>query len=476
MKKRIQSRFIADYVLMFLISTIIGVFAVALLSFANDVISKNLVHHSHTADKIMTDDLALMEMGSVLDNGGGIQVVNKNYEVIFSQGINNLPELLNAETFTDFLAASQAKENPFSYSIAYNPRAEFWLVITFPTSIRIDFAIVHNSKFSSVDTRRVSGVIVAIILFYLILLAISTVIYSKLTSLTIINPLKKLCSSAGRLREGDYTSRVDLNLNNEFGELETIFNEMADEIETEIALRKQSEENRKKLILDISHDLKNPLASIMGYAELCLIKTQMTNEELRAYLTTIYNNSNRANRLMNDLFELSKMETSEYSLVKEKLDFTEYLREQMSQAVANLDSAGFSYTFDIPDQEIFVAIDRQQISRVFENLVDNAINHNQTGTQIDLVMIDHPEMIEVRFKDNGIGISAELSEQIFEPFVKGDPARTQENGGTGLGLAIVRKVMDAHGGSIKLTKDNTVGSEFVLLLPKSSDTVKLDLR
>lgn len=249
MKKRIENRFVADYIVIFLISTLIGVFAVTLLSFASDVISKNLVNHNYTAAKIMTDDLSVLDVDPVLANGGGVQVVTKNYEVIFNQGIDNLPERLNPETFTDFLAASHAKGNPYSYSIAYNPRAEFWLVVTFPTSIRIDFAIVHNPDFSSVDTQEVVGVMLAIILFYLILLGISTVIYSKLTSLSIINPLKKLYTSASRLKKGDYTSRVNLNLENEFGELATIFNEMADEIEKEIALRKQSEENRKKLIL-----------------------------------------------------------------------------------------------------------------------------------------------------------------------------------------------------------------------------------
>lgn len=88
------------------------------------------------------------------------------------------------------------------------------------------------------------------------LLAISTVLYSKLTSIGSTNPLKKLCANARRLKDGHYSSRVELKLQNEFGELEAIFNEMAQQIEQEIALRKQSEENRKKLgvgILFISH-------------------------------------------------------------------------------------------------------------------------------------------------------------------------------------------------------------------------------
>ena len=95
-------------------------------------------------------------------------------------------------------------------------------------------AIAYNKDYKSVDKQGVVNVIIAVVLFYLFLLAISTVIYSKLTSFSIINPLRKLCISAGKLKEGDYSSRVNLNLRNEFGELENIFNEMATQIEKEM--------------------------------------------------------------------------------------------------------------------------------------------------------------------------------------------------------------------------------------------------
>ncbi|MGV8906190.1 MAG: HAMP domain-containing sensor histidine kinase [Acetobacterium sp.] len=467
MKHKIQNRFAADYMLMFLISTIIGVFAIMLLSFASDVISKNLINYHVTAENIMRDDFENMDISEILDNGGGVQVINTDYKVIFSQGINTLPAKLTPETFTSFLTNSHAKEVPFSYSIGYNPRNDFWLVVTFPTSIRIDFAIVHNKDYSSVDTQGVAGVIFAIILFYLLLLGLSTAIYSKLTSFTIITPLKKLCTSARRLKGGDYASRVDLNLDNEFGELERIFNEMADEIEKEIDLRKQSEENRKKLVLDISHDLKNPLTSIMGYAELCLMKQDLSPEQRQTYLKIIYDNSTRANRLMTDLFELSKMETAEYILNKESVDLSEYLRERMGEAISSFDEAGLSYEFHIPDQAIFVNLDEKQMNRVLENLVDNTLYHSKNGTHVTLELIEKPQSVEIRFKDNGVGISPELKETIFQPFVKGDSARHSKSGGTGLGLAIVTKIMIAHGGSIALLSDEDSGCEFILNLPKS---------
>lgn len=467
MKRKIQNRFVADYVLMFLISTMIGIFAIMLLSFASDVISKNLINFHVTAADIIRDDYENMDIAEVLDNGGGVQVVNQDYQVVFSQGINTLPETLTPETFTSFLTNSHAKEVPFSYSIVYNPREDFWLIVTFPTSFRIDFAMVHNTDYPSVDIQAVTGVIVAIVLFYLILLGISTVIYSRLTSRSIITPLKKLCTSARRLKDGDYGSRVDLNLDNEFGELENIFNAMADEIEKEIDLRKQSEENRKKLVLDISHDLKTPLANIMGYAELCLLKPDLPKEQRQTYVKIIHDNSTRANRLMTDLFELSKMETSEYVLCKESVDFSEYLRERMGEAVAGFEEAGFSYEFHIPEQEIAVNIDAMQINRVLENLVDNTLSHNKRGTHVIVECIEKSESVAIRFKDNGVGIPPALRETIFQPFVKGDPARHSESRGTGLGLAIVMKIMMAHGGSVKLAPDEDAGCAFILSLPKS---------
>jgi len=100
---------------------------------------------------------------------------------------------------------------------------------------------------------------------------------------------------------------------------------MAEKIEHEISLRKQSEENRKRLMLDISHDLKNPLASILGYAELCRSKPEMAKEDRDACLNIICTNSVRANDLITDLFELSKMESSEFILNKTKVDVCEYV-------------------------------------------------------------------------------------------------------------------------------------------------------
>ncbi|MGH4124422.1 MAG: ATP-binding protein [Clostridium sp.] len=446
----------------------IALFALMLLGFADDVISKTLVKNSYTAKSLMKDDYKGINATSVIDNGGGVQVINVNYEVVFSAGINTIQKnKLTTAEFTNFLIMSKSNGVTYSYSIEYNPKAQFWLIITFPTSIRIDFAIVHNKDFASIDTQGVVGLIVAVILFYLILLAISTIIYSKLTSISIINPLKKLCNSAGRLKDGDYSSRVNLNLKNEFGELECIFNEMAKQIEQEISLRKRSEENRKKLILDISHDLKNPLTSIMGYAEFCNNKSDLSKEEHSTYMEIIYENSLRANNLITDLFELSKMESPEYTISKTKVDICEYMREEIAAFITTFDKAYFTYDFEVPEKEINVFIDIKEMNRVFQNLASNTVKYSPKGTKVTIRLFEQGAEIIIIFKDNGSGISTEVAKNIFDPFVRADSTRNLQTGGTGLGLSIALKIIRAHGGNIKLKTAENCGCEFIINIPKS---------
>ena len=468
MNRKIENHFLVNYVLMFIISTMIAIFAFMLLGFANDVINKTLIKNNYTAKSIMLDDYRDIDTTSIVNNGGGMQIINRNYEVVYSVGINTIvKESFTTSEFTNFLIMSKSIGTPYSYSIEYNSKQQFWLLVTFPTSIRIDFAIVHNKDFPSVDTQGVLGFIVAVILFYLILLSISTVIYSKLTSISIINPLKKLCNSAMRLKEGDYSSRVDLNLKNEFGELENIFNEMAQEIEREISLRKQSEENRKQLILDISHDLKNPLASIMGYSEFCYNKTDLSNEEIDLYMKIIYENSLRANNLINDLFELSKMESTEYSINKSNVDLCEYMRVEIATFIPIFDKFGFIYDFNIPEKEIFLQMDINLMDRVFQNLVANTVKYNLRGTKVNINLFEQENEILIIFKDTGIGIPPEVAKNIFHPFVRVDNARNSQTGGTGLGLAIVKKIIVAHGGNISVETEENCGCEFLIIMPKT---------
>ncbi|GAE87883.1 two-component sensor histidine kinase [Acetivibrio straminisolvens JCM 21531] len=168
--------------------------------------------------------------------------MDKEYRVVYSRGLDTIgKDKLTIEEFTAFLTESKSK--PYHYDILYHPKGEFWLIVTFPTSIRLDFSLIYNKEAAAGDFMRSGLVIAFVVLIYLLILALFTFIYSRITAASITVPLKKLCDGTRLLREGDYSVRVDLRLKNEFAELQDTFNDMAARIEHEISLRKKSEED-----------------------------------------------------------------------------------------------------------------------------------------------------------------------------------------------------------------------------------------
>src|SRR3712207_971422 len=129
------------------------------------------------------------------------------------------------------------------------------------------------------------------------------------------------------ITEGDYTTRIKLKAKNEFGKLSDAFNLMTRRLEKETKLKEQSEEARRRLIMDISHDLKNPLASIRGYSDFLIKNLDLSDKEKIKYLSIIENNSIRVNDLITDLFELSKFESLDFTIDVQRVDICEFLRE-----------------------------------------------------------------------------------------------------------------------------------------------------
>ena len=466
MKSKIANQFMMNYLIMFLLSILATILAFLMLSYANNIISKMLVKNIYTANSIMENDYTKIDSDLIVQNGGGVQVINDNFEVVYTDGLNTLAnKKLSTEEFTNFLIQSKSKGVKYSYDILYNSEGKFWLVVTFPTSIRLDVSLVYNNEVGSRDMKDVSIVFITVILFYLIILALFAAAFSRITALRITHPLRKLTEGTRQLNRGDYSVRVDLNLNNEFEQLQNTFNEMAERIEKETTLRKQSEEDRKKMILDISHDLQNPLSSVVGYSELCLKNKESLSNEHINYLQIIYKNGQRASKLLNELFELSKIESPKFSLKLSKVDICEYMRQICGEILPYLEQNKFYYEFNIPDTTIYAMIDSEQMNRVFHNLTDNAIRYNKEGTLISINLYERSECVIIEFKDNGIGIPPEFKTSIFKSFFRVDDSRNSQTGGTGLGLSIAHKIVTAHDGTLELSTENK-GSSFVITLKK----------
>jgi signal transduction histidine kinase len=455
--RKLSTQFLANFLAIFLLTILDTILAFMLLSFASNLIAGSLVKNRYPASALVKDDYRQIDATGVVQNGGGVQVIDREYRVVYSSGLDTIgKDRLTAGEFTDFLTQNQNK--PYHYDIIYHPRGDFWLVVTFPTSIRLDFSLIHNKDAVAGDLMRAGWAIALVVIIYLLIITLCAFVYSKITAASITVPLKKLCDGTRLLREGDYSVRVDLRLKNEFAELQNTFNDMAARIEHEIALRKKSEEDRRRLILDISHDLKNPMASIQGYAELLCQKTESPE------LTAIYQNSQRANRLLNELFELSKMDSPDFALKLVKTDLCEALRQICGEIVPQLESANFEYDFDIPEDSFYVMLDTAHFARIIQNLTDNAVRYNPEGTKISVSLTAQDKTAVIEFSDDGVGIPDHIIGDIFNPFVRVDDSRSSKTGGSGLGLPIAKKIAQAHGGDLTLRSEGK-GCTFKITIP-----------
>lgn len=464
MKKKLSNQFLGNFLVIFLITLLDLVLAFVLLSYASGLISDSLVKNKFPASAIIRDDYKEIDSSGVVQNGGGVQVIDRDYRLVYSDGLDTIgKDRLTAQEFTSFLTESQSKA--YHYDILYNPIGDFWLVVTFPTSIRLDFSLVYNKDALAGDLMRAGWAMGLVVLAYLMILALFAFIYSRITAAAITVPLQKLCDGTRLLREGDYSVRVDLRLKNEFAQLQNTFNDMAARIEHEISLRKKSEEDRKRLILDISHDLKNPMSSIQGYAELLMKKSGLTEQERHEYLEIIFNNSKKTNLLLNELFELSQIDSPEFTLKLAKTDICEYIRQVCGDLVPLLESRGFLYEFDILEEAIFVMLDTARFGRIIQNLASNALQYNPEGTLVSLSLRVENQVVVIDFSDDGIGIPDYLADNIFKPFVRADDSRNSKTGGSGLGLSIAKKIAEAHGGDLTLQPNRKKGSTFRITIP-----------
>jgi signal transduction histidine kinase len=207
------------------------------------------------------------------------------------------------------------------------------------------------------------------------------------------------------------------------------------------------------------------MSSIQGYAELLMKKKDMTEQECDEHLKVILNNSKRANRLLTELFELSQLDSPEFSLKLVKTDICEYLRQICGELVPQLEREGFEYEFNIPEDSVFVMLDTDRFNRIIQNLANNAMRYNPVGTLVTVSLTVQNHQVFIDFSDDGIGIPDNIASNIFKPFVRVDDSRNSKTGGSGLGLSIAKKIAEAHGGDLTLLADKNKGSTFRITIP-----------
>lgn len=262
-------------------------------------------------------------------------------------------------------------------------------------------------------------------------------------------PLKILCDTFDNYHIGQSITQ-NYQGPKEFINIFDNFSAMANRLDESEKQKNALEESRRKMIADIAHDFKTPIAVIQGYAK-AITDGVVPIQEQKEYLSIIDRKSSQLNELILTFSEYSKMEHPDFKLNMEKTDICNYFRDFVAEQYSELEINGFKIEADIPEIHIFCKIDRFQLKRAFVNIVGNTVKHTNPGTTIYFGLLEKEKQAVITFADNGSGIPPEIAEAVFIPFVTGNSSRN--GAGSGLGLSISKKIIEAHNGTLELLSD-----------------------
>ena len=240
-------------------------------------------------------------------------------------------------------------------------------------------------------------------------------------------------------------------------------NDIATNSQTQLIKQKQSEQAYKRLMTSISHDVKTPLASLIGYLEAIECKI-VAGEEKDEYVHVAFEKAHYLKHFVENLFEWVKLDSGEQIFRFEILDLNELSRNIIVDWISVLENSNFDYEFDIPETEYLMRIDASAYSRILNNLLQNVLIHSK-GSKIKFRVFEDDLQAKIAITDNGKGISHDHLPHIFERMYQCDQSRSV--GGNGLGLSIVKELVAAHKGKITVDSTPNRGTTFTLLFPRT---------
>jgi len=221
---------------------------------------------------------------------------------------------------------------------------------------------------------------------------------------------------------------------------------------------------RRDFVANVSHELKTPLTSIKGFVETLLEGAMEDKENSINFLKIINNHADRLNTLINDLLDLSHMESKEVVLKKERFILSELVSEIILGFKSQAKKKVVELSSELP-KGLEISADKSKIEQVFTNLINNAIKYNKEKGFVRVYSEQLEDKIKIIIEDSGSGIPARDVSRIFERFYRVDKARSRELGGTGLGLSIVKHIVELHSGTVGLQSIEGLGSKFWFTLP-----------
>ncbi|RXZ78312.1 sensor histidine kinase [Paenibacillaceae bacterium] len=270
------------------------------------------------------------------------------------------------------------------------------------------------------------------------------------------------------ISEGNFDDKVPVRQRNELGELASFTNRLVLQLKTSMDEERRAEQTKNELITNVSHDLRTPLTSIIGYLGLIEQDRYRDEVELRHYVQIAYDKSLRLNGLISDLFEYTRMRNNTLPVKNVSLNLVELLSQLLEQYRIPLQQAGLVGELRAQSPKLIVEGEPNKLVRVFENLFSNAMTYGQAGKRIDIRLIQEQGFVVAEINNYGEAIPESDLPYLFDRFYRVDKSRTEHSGGSGLGLAIVKSIVEKHEGTISVSSDQDMTS-FQVRLPLATN-------
>ena len=425
-------------------------------------IANTLLSHGKAFSLFLSNNnkLSMIQAASYYSDATGLRItlINKDGKVLGESGLS-ANEVSLMDNHLDRPEIQQSNNKKFGIATRYSSTLKKDYIYV---ALKIDLEPITYIRVS--QTMDFANTLIAhrqayqyriIFLISLILIAFTFLLDRWVTS-----PIRKISKVAQKIKSGDWSSRSEVKGSDEIADLAISVNEMAETLGTDISKIISMSEVRSEFLINVTHELKTPIASISGYLETLLDGALDDKEVNKTFLKRSLKNIKRLEVLVTDLVDISRIETGELIMNMSQVDILTLIEEMVSDANSTKKNSKIDIKINNNlNEKVFVNADPDRIHQVFNNLLSNAIRYTDEG-QIAISIEKNDNKVYLSVSDTGVGIETESIERIFERFYRTDNARSRAKNGTGLGLSIVNHIIKAHGSTVKVESRLGEGTEF----------------
>ena len=405
--------------------------------------------------QLVSEDGTLDDLQIVYEMNGWVEKLDESYKVIEVFGEKKTVEY--QYTASELLEKTRPDKMNVKYLFFYESFQGGSYLFCYPKE-NLNITFTYNLVGITTNGQQV---MIVLWLFLLLLadgLLLSLYIYRKIRM-----PLKKLVNGMKRMEKGEREFCLTFQADGEFIVLREAFNRMLKHVQKEEVEKVTLQEERHQMLLEVSHDLKSPIATINNCAY-ALKEGVVTEQERDKFYQMIAAKTRRVGELADDMFTMLKMESNIYEPDFVEMDFYEFARRFCAEYYDELEQDGFEVDIEIPETQVFIKGDEKLLHRAIGNLLSNVMKYNQTGRYIKIKALQKDEKVNLVVADNGLPIEGELFSKLFSAFVRGKEVQ-KTSSGAGLGLAIAKAVILKHNGDIYYQYEGEK-NEFVIVLNK----------